>query len=86
MTLTAETFVTALRAARTPAERAATEKRLGPDDEAFGVHMRDLFATAKAAKAMLLDEVAKLFASPLYEARMGAVCILGLPGEGPACR
>jgi hypothetical protein len=66
MTLTAETFVTALRAASAPAELAVIEKRLGPDDEAFGMHMRDLFATAKAAKAMPLDEVAKLFASPLY--------------------
>jgi 3-methyladenine DNA glycosylase AlkD len=38
--------------------------------------MKDLFDTAKAATSMPLGEVEALFASSLYEARMGAVCIL----------
>jgi hypothetical protein len=45
--------------------------------------MRDLFDTAKAAMRMPLDEVASLFASPLYEVRMGAFCILDFRAEAP---
>src|SRR5215207_4917231 len=73
---TARDFVAALHGARSPDERPAIARRLGPDDDAIGIRMRDLFATAKAAAGMPLDEVATLFASPLYEVRMGAVCIL----------
>lgn len=73
---TARDFVAALRAASDPAERPTIEQRLGPDDVTLGIRMRDVFALAKQATAMPLDEVATLFAEPLYEVRLGAVCIL----------
>ena len=66
----------ALHEARCPAELPTIEKRLGPGDDAIGIRMRDLFDTAKAAMPMPLEEVERLFASPLYEVRMGALCIL----------
>lgn len=73
----------ALHEARCPAELPTIEKRLGPDDEALGIRMRDLFDTAKAAMHMPLGEVATLFASPLYEVRMGAFCILDFRAKAP---
>ena len=82
-TLTAEGFVDALHAVRSEAELPTIEKRLAPGDEAIGMRMRDLFDTARSATAMPLDEVEKLFASPLYEARMGAVCILDFRAKSP---
>lgn len=73
----------ALHVARCPAERPTIEKRLGPGDDALGIRMRDLFDTAKAAMHMPLGEVATLFASPLYEVRMGAFCILDFRAKAP---
>ena len=73
---TSREFVAALHAARSPAALPAIQQRIGPGEEAFGIRMRDLFAAAKAAMGMPLDEVATLFASPVYEVRLGAVCIL----------
>jgi 3-methyladenine DNA glycosylase AlkD len=69
-------FVAALREASNPDQRPAIEQRIGPDDETLGIRMRDLFDTARSAAAMPLDEVETLFASRLYEVRMGAICIL----------
>ena len=80
---TADAFVAALHHARCPAELPTIEKRLGPGDDAIGIRMRDLFDTAKAAMRMPLDEVESLFASPLYEVRMGAFCILDFRAEAP---
>jgi 3-methyladenine DNA glycosylase AlkD len=76
MTPTAQGFVAALHGARDPDQRRAIAQRLGPHDETHGIRMRDLFAAARAAAAMPLDEVGSLFASPLYEVRLGAICIL----------
>lgn len=45
--------------------------------------MRELFDTAMRAAAMPLDEVVGLFASPLHEVRMGAVCILDFRAKAP---
>ena len=80
---TADAFVAALHHVRCPAERPTIEKRLGPGDDAIGIRMRDLFDTAKAAMRMPLDEVESLFASPLYEVRMGAFCILDFRAKAP---
>jgi 3-methyladenine DNA glycosylase AlkD len=71
-----EGFVAALRAAHDPAELTAVLRRTGPDDEAIGMRMRDVFATARAATAMPLDDVAVLLDSEVYEVRLGALCIL----------
>jgi 3-methyladenine DNA glycosylase AlkD len=79
----AAAFIAALHEARCPAELPAIEKRLGPDDSAIGIRMRDLFDTAKAAMRMPLEEVKTLFASPLYEVRMGAFCILDFRAKAP---
>ncbi|WP_260152340.1 DNA alkylation repair protein [Hoyosella altamirensis] len=51
-------------------------KRLGPDDEAFGVRMRILFDIAKAHTELPLAEVQRLLQHPAYEPRMVAFCIL----------
>lgn len=75
-TMTAAEFLAALHALRSPAELPVIEKRLGPDGEAIGVRMRDLFDTARSAVGMAFDEIESLFADPLYEARLGALCIL----------
>jgi 3-methyladenine DNA glycosylase AlkD len=80
---TAGELVAALRELASPTELPAIEKRLAPGDSAIGVRMRDLFDTARAATWMPLDEVEKLFASPLYEARMGALCILDFRARAP---
>jgi 3-methyladenine DNA glycosylase AlkD len=73
---TAVDFVDALRAARSPAELPRIRQRLRPGDEAIGMRMRDVFDTSRTAVRMPLEEVEELFASPLYEARLGALCIL----------
>lgn len=73
----------ALQDLRSPAELPAIAKRLAPGDDAIGVRMRDLFDTARSATGMPLDEVEKLFASPLYEARMGALSILDFRAKAP---
>jgi 3-methyladenine DNA glycosylase AlkD len=75
-TETAAGFLDALRAVRSDAELAVVRKRLAPGDEAIGVRMRDLFDTAKAAQHMPLEQIELLLADDLYEARMGALCIL----------
>jgi len=82
---TAAEFERALLAKRSPAELPVMEKRLGPGDDAFGIRMRDLFDTARQAMAMPLVEVEQLFASDLYEVRMGAVCILDFRAKAPRC-
>ncbi len=80
---TADAFLRALRAVRSESELATVRKRLAPGDDAIGVRMRDLFDTAKAAMDMPLAEVDALFGSALYEARMGAACILDFRAKMP---
>lgn len=81
--LVAQDFVAALLECRSPAELPTLQKRLGPGDDAFGIRMRDLFDTARRASAMPLEQVERLFASDLYEVRMGAVCILDFRAKAP---
>jgi len=73
---TADEVVRALGDLRSPEELAKVRARLAPGEEAFGLRMRDLFATAKAATALPLDEVDRLLDHPAYEPRMAALCIL----------
>jgi 3-methyladenine DNA glycosylase AlkD len=73
---TAARFLDALRLLRAEPELDRIRKRLAPGDDAIGVRMKDLFDTAKAAQHMPLDQLEALVASDLYEARMGALCIL----------
>ncbi|MFC5139546.1 DNA alkylation repair protein [Actinomycetospora rhizophila] len=69
-------FVAALHAAHDPAEVATVRRRVAADDEVIGMRMRDLFAAAKAATGMPLADVDGLLDSPVYEVRMGALCIM----------
>jgi 3-methyladenine DNA glycosylase AlkD len=83
--MTAEDFEAALRRQQSPAELVVVHKRLGPGDEAIGMRMRDVFATARQAVAMPLDEVERLFASDVYEVRLGALCILDFRAKARRC-
>jgi 3-methyladenine DNA glycosylase AlkD len=82
---TAEAFVAELRRHASPDQLPAIERRLVPGDEAFGIRMRDLFAVAKASAAMPLDEVERLLDEDLFEARLGAVCILDVRARARRC-
>lgn len=73
---TAAEVVRALSALRAPEELSKVRSRLAPDEDAFGLRMRDLFATAKSATALPLDQVDRLLDHPAYEPRMAAMCIL----------
>jgi 3-methyladenine DNA glycosylase AlkD len=87
MTPTAPTsaagFISALRKAGAPAELPTIRQRLAPGDDAIGMRMRDVFEASRAAISMPLDEVEELFASRLYEARLGALCILDFRARSP---
>jgi 3-methyladenine DNA glycosylase AlkD len=74
--MTADGVVAALEALRSEAELVNVRKRLGPDEAAIGLRMRDLFATAKAHERLPLPEVDRLLDHPAYEPRMAAMCIL----------
>jgi 3-methyladenine DNA glycosylase AlkD len=79
----AREFVAALRAQAQADELPTIRKRLRPGDDAFGIRMRDLFATARRFAAMPLDDVAGLLDDALYEVRMGAFCILDFQVKAP---
>jgi hypothetical protein len=87
MTSTAPTsaadFISALREASAPSELPRIRQRLAPGDDAIGMRMRDVFDTSRAAMSMPLDQVEELFASRLYEARLGALCILDFRARSP---
>lgn len=68
--------VRALLAHRDDSQLPLIRKRLAPGEEAIGIRMRDLFATAKAATDLPLHEVGVLLDHPAYEPRMAAFCIL----------
>lgn len=72
----ARALVASLEALRSDEELATVRKRLAPDEEAFGLRMRDLFDLAKAHTDLPLDEVGRLLDHPAYEPRMAAMCIL----------
>lgn len=76
MRMDADEIVTALRGRATPTELPKVRRRLAPDEEAFGLRMRDVFDIAAAHSALSLDEVHRLLDHPAYEPRMTALCIL----------
>ncbi len=76
MNAQATAIVSQLEALGSQAEVAKVRKRLAPDEEAFGVRMRDLFDLAKANTDLPLAEVHRLLDHPAYEPRMAAMCIL----------
>src|SRR5688572_6511586 len=73
---TAADVVAALRRVQSDAELVKVRTRLAPDDEAIGVRMGDLFATAKAHADLCVDEINRLLDHPAYEPRMAALCIM----------
>jgi 3-methyladenine DNA glycosylase AlkD len=73
---TAAEVTAALLAVRSDDQLPKVRKRLAPDEPAFGMRMRDLFAVAKANTDLPLEEVDRLLDHPAYEPRMAAMCIL----------
>jgi len=69
-------IVAKLEALRSDEELAKVRRRLAPEEEAFGLRMRDLFDVAKAHTDVPLAEVDRLLDHPAYEPRMAAMCIL----------
>jgi len=75
--LTAAEFIQELKALSSPAA-AKAHHHLAADhtDVLLGVKMGQIFALAKTCMNLPLDEVERLLASPLHEARVGAVSIM----------
>ena len=76
--LTASNFTEALMAEQSSAELKKNQHFYDESkgDRCLGVRMGTIFAIAKKYSKMPLKEVEKLFASPYYEIRMGAVSIM----------
>lgn len=76
--LTAAEFIRVLNAEKSPAEQKKNQRFYegSTGDKCLGVRMGTIFASAKKFSRMPLKEVEKLFASPYYEIRMGAVSIM----------
>ena len=74
--VTATEVITELKALSTPEELPKVRKRLRADEAAFGVRMRDLFATAQAHTGLAMEQLDVLLDHPAYEPRMAAFCIL----------
>ena len=77
-TRTAAQFIAALHAHQSPVELKKNQVYY-PEvngDKCLGVRMKVIFETAKEYTSMPLSEVEKLFDSPWYEVRMGAVSIM----------
>ena len=72
----ADDVVAALVALRTDDDLAKVRARITPGEEAIGLRMGDLFATAKDHERLPLAEVDRLLDHPAYEARLAALCIL----------
>lgn len=75
---TAAAVVARLEALADPSRLPVLRQRLGPDEPALGVAVRDLFDLSREATGMPLAEVDRLLDEPGYEARMCAVCVLDL--------
>lgn len=72
----ASTVVAVLEASRSDEELEKVRGRLAPDEEAFGLRMRDLFDIAKANTDLPIPEIHRLLDHPAYEPRMTAMAIL----------
>jgi 3-methyladenine DNA glycosylase AlkD len=80
---TAATFIAALEAEATEAERVKYERyfppgSMRPGDHFVGVPMGRVFALAGEFASMPLDEIEELLESDIHEARAGAVKVLAL--------
>jgi 3-methyladenine DNA glycosylase AlkD len=77
-TLSASNFTKALLAQQSAAEQKKNQRFYEESkvDKCLGIRMGTIFAEAKKFSKMPLNEVEKLFASPYYEIRMGAVSIM----------
>lgn len=76
--MTAKQFISTLTSYQS-AEELKKNKRFYTEegkDKVLGVRMKTIFDTAKKFMAMPAGEIKKLFASPYYEVRMGAVSIM----------
>ena len=80
---TAAAFLADLDANRSDEELAKIQRSFktgageyGEGDTFIGVRMGTVFALAKAARSMPLDEIERLLESPIHEARAGAVRIM----------
>src|SRR5262245_13437271 len=81
---TAEAFVARLGACSSPAERDKLQRHFKSGraidrtaDVFLGVRMGDVFALAKEAIDMPPEQIDQLLASPIHEARAGALSIMG---------
>jgi 3-methyladenine DNA glycosylase AlkD len=86
--LTAKQFLARLKAHASAAEAEKTlryfksgEGEYGEGDKFIGVRMGQVFALAKEFSDMPLDELEKLLDSPIHEARVGALSIMGIHGR-----
>lgn len=84
MTGAAETFIERLKKLRSREELLKHTRffKFDPDNQPednyfIGVRMGDIFQTAKEFADMPVDEIEKLMDSPIYEARTGALSIMG---------
>jgi 3-methyladenine DNA glycosylase AlkD len=82
--MTAEQFIDRLRAVQSREELIKHTRffKFDPDSQPndnyfIGVRMGDIFQTAKDFLDMPVDEIEKLIDSPIYEARTGALSIMG---------
>lgn len=74
--LTADAFIAEVRANADDTERESIASRVSSGTGVIGIRMKTLFEIAKRFTAMPLAEIDRLLDSPLYEARLGALCIM----------
>lgn len=75
--LTARSFIDALYLLQLPSEAKKNQQLTkGKSETIMGVRMGEIFALAKEYMSMEPDQVEKLLASSVYEARVGAVSIM----------
>jgi 3-methyladenine DNA glycosylase AlkD len=86
--LTAKQFLARLKAHASAAGAEKTQRyfksgegEYGEGDKFIGVRMGQVFALAKEFSEMPLDEIEKLLDSPIHEARVGALSIMGVHGR-----
>jgi len=81
--LTAGAFIADVRSHHSDAERAKTGTRVSPGTDVIGIRMGTLFDIAKRYTGMPLAGIDRLLDSPIYEARLGALCIMDFQARRP---
>jgi hypothetical protein len=69
-------IVASLQSVATPGSADAIRQRVDPDEEVFGLRMRDVFAIARSHQDVPLTVVGQLLDHAAYEPRLTAFCIL----------